>query len=407
MRILVIEDDNYIAQAIATTLGKQQHYLVDVASDGRNGWELATAFNYDLILLDVMLPEIDGISLCGQLRREGYHMPILMVTAKDTRTDKVKGLDAGADDYIVKPFDFQELFARIRALLRRGNTPLPTVLEWGLLRLDPSSCQVTYDDRVLHVTAKEYALLELFLRNSQRVFSRSAIVELLWNFEELPQEDTIKSYIKSLRQKLKAAGAPTDLIETVYGLGYRLKCLSKEPAEPDLNEMKRQVLSAIAEFRATLKAGMSDRLEVLKQATTALKNDSLSAQLQQRAEQEAHKLVGTLGSFGFAEGSRLAQEIEELLSEQNCCDRVGTQVRGDLASKSFGDASLRQGVSEALLQGATPTLTNASSPPTVVANRSQVLHLAKLVKELHRQIEIAPTEFIDLEAMLNGEQLKN
>jgi DNA-binding response OmpR family regulator/HPt (histidine-containing phosphotransfer) domain-containing protein len=361
MKILVVEDDNYIAQFIAATLGKQQHYLVDVAPDGRNGWELATAFNYDLILLDVMLPEIDGISLCRQLRQEGYQMPILMVTAKDTKTDKVKGLDAGADDYVVKPFDFQELFARIRALLRRGNTPLPTVLEWGLLRLDPSSCQVTYGDRVLHVTAKEYALLELFLRNRQRVFSRSAIVELLWNFEEPPQEDTIKSYIKSLRQKLKAAGAPTDLIETVYGLGYRLKCLSKEPDEPDLSEMKRQVLSAVAEFRAALKSGISDRLKILEQATKALSNDSLSPQLRHKAEQEAHKLAGTLGSFGFVEGSRLAREIEELLGDENYCD----------CAWRTGEA----------------------------ANRTQSLRLAKLVKELHCQIEIAPTEFDGVKTM--------
>ncbi len=357
MRILVVEDDNYIAQAIAETLGKQQHYLVDVAADGRNGWELATAFHYDLILLDVMLPEIDGISLCGQLRREGYQTPILILTAKDTKTDKVKGLDAGADDYVVKPFDFSELFARIRALLRRGNSPLPAVLEWELLRLDPSSCQVTYDDRVLHVTPKEYAFLELFLRNSQRVFSRSAIVELLWHLEEPPQEDTIKSYIKSLRQKLKAAGAPTDLIETVYGLGYRLKPLSdgqsshQEPNEPNLSAMKQQILLAVAKFREALKAEIGDRLEVLERAIKALSNDSLSPQLQQQAEQQAHKLAGTLGSFGFAEGSRLAQEIEDLFGEPNCCPRTQAQ------------------------------------------------RLAQLVKELHRQIAIAPTEFHEAEAM--------
>jgi DNA-binding response OmpR family regulator len=138
------------------------------------------------------------------------------------------------------------------------------VLQWGLLRLDPSSCQVTYNDRVLHVTPKEYAFLELFLRNPQRVFSRSAIVELLWHLEEPPQEDTIKSYIKSLRQKLKAAGAPTDFIETVYGLGYRLKPLPEEQSadretEPSLSVMKQQILLAVAKFREAIKAGISDR----------------------------------------------------------------------------------------------------------------------------------------------------
>jgi DNA-binding response OmpR family regulator/HPt (histidine-containing phosphotransfer) domain-containing protein len=355
MKILVVEDDNYIAQLMAATLDKQQHYLVDVAPDGQNSWELATAFNYDLILLDVMLPEIDRISLCQQLRQEGYQIPILMITAKDSRTDKVQGLDAGADDYLVKPFDFQELLARIRALLRRGNTPLPTVLEWGLLRLDPSSCQVTYDQQVLHVTAKEYALLELFLRNGRRVFSRSAIVDLLWDFEEPPQEDTIKSYIKSLRQKLKAAGAPNDLIETVYGLGYRLKLLETEPAKPDLNEMRQQILSAVAEFRSALKSGISDRLSVIDLAIQALAQNRLTWRLRQKAEQEAHKLVGALGSAGFAEGSRIAQEIEVLLREQNCYDC-------------------------ALLTGE--------------ANQTQFLCLTQLVKELRHQIEIAPTEFV-------------
>lgn len=327
MRILLVEDDNSIAQAVAGTLIRQ-HYLIDVADDGQDGWELATAFNYDLILLDVMLPKLDGISLCQQLRKEGYQMPILMLTARDTRTDKVKGLDAGADDYVVKPFDFIELAARIRALLRRGSTQSLPVLEWNGLRLDPSNCQVTYDERVLHVTPKEYGILELFLRNNQRVFSRSAIVDRLWNLEDPPQEDTIKSYIKSLRQKLKAAGAPSDFIETVYGLGYRLKPLSdeqynptSEPTEEDFEEMKQQILQAVAKFRESFKAGISDRLVVLEQAIEALSNEQLDSQLQLKAEQEAHKLAGALGSFGFAKGSQLAQEIEYLLGEKKCCDR--------------------------------------------------------------------------------------
>lgn len=321
MKILLVEDDKLIVQAVATTLTKQ-HYLIDVATDGQDGWELATAFNYELILLDVMLPKLDGISLCQQLRREGYQMPILMLTAKDSGTDKVKGLDAGADDYVVKPFDYRELAARIRALLRRGNSPIPPVLKWGSLRLDPSSCQVTYNHQILHVTPKEYEILELFLRNHQYVFSRSAIIDRLWNLKDPPQENTIKSFIKSLRQKLKAAGAPSDLIETVYGLGYRLKSLSPEPTEPDLGKMKQQILLAIAEFREAFQAGISDRLSILEQAIKALQKNQLSSQLRQKAKQEAHKLAGALGSFDFAEGAQLAQKIAELLNEKNCGDRT-------------------------------------------------------------------------------------
>jgi len=222
MKILIVEDDERIAEALAEALA-DHHYTVDMAADGEAGWDLVEAFPYDLVLLDVMLPKLDGIQFCQQLRECGYRMPVLMLTARDTSMDKVMGLDAGADDYVVKPFDLEELSARIRALLRRGSTTTPPVLKCGPLQLDPSSCEVTYRDRSLNLTPKEYSLLELFLRNRRRVFSRSAILESLWSFEEPPEEDTVKAHIKGLRQKLKAVGAPANFIETIYGLGYRLK----------------------------------------------------------------------------------------------------------------------------------------------------------------------------------------
>jgi len=133
------------------------------------------------------------------------------------------GLDAGADDYVVKPFDLQELSARIRALLRRGSETSPPVLEWGGLSLDPATCEVTYEGQPFYPTPKEYGILQLLLRHSRRVFSRRAIVEQLWDLESPPEEETVKAHIKGLRQKLKSVGAPGDFIETVYGLGYRLK----------------------------------------------------------------------------------------------------------------------------------------------------------------------------------------
>ena len=222
MRILIVEDDRRIAQALGETLRDRQ-YLVDLAADGEAGWEFIEAFDYDLILLDVMLPKLDGISLCQRLRRAGYMTPVLMLTARDTSNDKVMGLDVGADDYVVKPFDLPELMARIRALLRRGKETLPPVLEWEQLRLDPSSCEVSYAEQCLHLTPKEYKLLELFLRHPHQVFSRSAILDHLWSFEDPPTEEAVKVHIKDLRKKLRLAGAPPDLIETVYGLGYRLK----------------------------------------------------------------------------------------------------------------------------------------------------------------------------------------
>jgi DNA-binding response OmpR family regulator len=321
MRILLVEDDDLLAQAVATGLTKQ-NYVVDIATDGEAVWELINVCNYDLILLDIVLPKLDGISLCRQLRQSGYQMLILLLTAKDTKTDKVIGLDAGADDYVVKPFDFQELLARIRALLRRGNTSLPPVLEWGSLRLDPSTCEVTYADIPLHLTAKEFSLLDLFLRNNQRIFSRSAIVDQLWSAEkDPPEENTIKSHIKSLRQKLKAAGANYDFIETVYGMGYRLKALSHEQSssthEPEIDLEKQQILlTAIAQERENFKAKIGSRIAVLKLAADALRKGTFDAQVRQKAEQEAHKLAGSLGSFGFPKGSLLANEIEDLFQTQ-------------------------------------------------------------------------------------------
>lgn len=221
-KILLIEDDERIAEALAEDL-TDRHYAVDIAHDGQLGAELAESFSYDLILLDVMLPKIDGITLCRKLRAEGVSLPILMLTARDSVDDRVIGLDAGADDYLVKPFELQELSARIRALLRRGNSTFSPLLEWGDLRLNPNTCEVFYEARLLSLTPKEYSLLELFLRHNRRVFSRAQILEHLWSFEEIPEEATVKAHIRGLRQKLKSAGVPVNLIETVYGLGYRLK----------------------------------------------------------------------------------------------------------------------------------------------------------------------------------------
>jgi len=221
MKILLVEDDECIARALAEALS-DQNCAVDIAIDGEEGWAYVEAYQYSLILLDWMLPKLDGIHFCQRLRQRGLHTPVLLLTAKDTSTDKVIGLDAGADDYVVKPFDLQELMARIRALLRRGNSTLTPVMEWGKLRLDPGTTEVVYGNQPLHLTPKEYQLIELFLRQSRPTLNRSTILEQLWTSEEPPGEETVKVHIRSLRQKLAAAGA-TDFIETVYGLGYRLK----------------------------------------------------------------------------------------------------------------------------------------------------------------------------------------
>jgi len=225
MRLLLVEDDVSLAAALAEAF-VDQRYVVDIVNDGEVAWQQVNSLDYDLILLDVLLPKLDGISLCQRLRACGYGVPILMLTARDTTTDKVSGLDAGADDYVVKPVDLQELLARIRALLRRGSSRLFPILKWENLQLDPSTYEVTYKKQPLQLTPKEFSLLELFLRNGRRVLSRSVIIGSLWSLEDPPEEDTVKAHVKSLRHKLKTVGAPNDLIETVHSVGYRLKQLS-------------------------------------------------------------------------------------------------------------------------------------------------------------------------------------
>lgn len=221
MKILLVEDDDRIAKPLAEDL-RHQHHVVEIAQDGVEGWEYAQATEYDLILLDLMLPRLDGISLCKKLRAAQSPALILMLTAKDTTSDKVMGLDAGADDYLVKPFKLQELAARIRALARRSSETKPLILSYGDLKLDPSTAEVTYGDNLLSLTPKEYLILEYFLRHPRQVLTRSAILEQLWEFENSSMEGTVKTHITNLRRKLKEAGGSGSEIETVYGIGYRL-----------------------------------------------------------------------------------------------------------------------------------------------------------------------------------------
>ena len=225
MKILLVEDDDRIANPLAEALRHQNHG-VEIARDGIEGWDYAMAAQYDLILLDLMLPRLDGITLCQQLRAAGSQALILMLTARDTTTDMVIGLDAGADDYLVKPFKLEELAARIRALSRRSGDTKPSILSHEKLQLDPSTYVVTYVEQALTLTPKEYRILECFLRSPSQVFSRAALLDKLWDLDQSSGEETIKTHITNLRRKLKEAGCSETAIETVYGVGYRLNSAS-------------------------------------------------------------------------------------------------------------------------------------------------------------------------------------
>ncbi|MGJ3249438.1 MAG: response regulator transcription factor [Elainellaceae cyanobacterium] len=222
MRILLVEDDDRIARPLAEDL-RHQRYVVEVAADGIEGWDYAQAADYDLVLLDLMLPKLDGISLCKRLRSSGYKGFVLMLTAKDTTSDKILGLDAGADDYLVKPFELEELAARMRALLRRPPEMRQNVLTQGQLTVDPACHEASYAGKALDLTPKEYLLLEHLLQNPGQVFTRTMLLDKLWELDRASGENTIKTHLTNLRKKLRAAGCKERLIETVYGVGYRLR----------------------------------------------------------------------------------------------------------------------------------------------------------------------------------------
>lgn len=221
MRILVIEDEVKIAQFIKRGL-KEEGYTVDVAADGEEGASLLKAHDYVLIVLDLMLPKIDGLTLCRNLRREGRQIPIIMLTAKDTVKDKVKGLDSGADDYLPKPFAFEELLARIRVLLRKQDAAPVTQLKVNDLSIDLLTHRVLRCGKELDLTVKEFALLEYLMRNAGNIVTRTMISEHVWDIHFDTMTNVIDVYINYLRNKIDT-GFDEKMIHTVRGKGYLLK----------------------------------------------------------------------------------------------------------------------------------------------------------------------------------------
>lgn len=221
MRILVIEDHESVAKSLKLLLSHHS-YGVDLALTGAQALALLDSFEYDLLIMDLLLPDHNGVDLCQWLRSRDYSVPILLLTGQDCVEQKALALNAGADDYVVKPFDHRELLARVQALLRRGTLLSQPTLAWGDLRLSPASRQVAYAEQDLILTPKEYGLLELLLRHRDRTFSAKLLLDRVWAAEEYPGEETVRTHIKGLRQKLRKAGAPNDFIETIHRVGYRL-----------------------------------------------------------------------------------------------------------------------------------------------------------------------------------------
>jgi DNA-binding response OmpR family regulator len=328
VKILLVEDDVLLRGALAKLL-EEHDYTIDLAQDGQAGLDLAIAVEYDLILLDIQAPKQDGINLCRQLRSQGYRKPILLLTANGADADAMAGFEAGADDYISKPCAPDVLLARIRTWLRRSGASAPAkstqeptaTLIWGKLRLDVDAGRVFVGEQAIAFTATEYSLLELFLQNPDRIFSRSVILDRLWGLEDAPSDRAIVTHVKDVRKKLKAGGLNEDIIETVYGMGYRLKPAPSLPSpegsqvrkSPGKQPLPTEDQSAIAKVLDRFRGVFHEQVAVLEQAKTALLAGNLATELQHAARQEAHKLAGSLASFGYPEGSRLARSIEHWL----------------------------------------------------------------------------------------------
>jgi DNA-binding response OmpR family regulator len=221
MRILVVEDEHRIAQAIKQGL-EQESYAVDVAYDGEEGYNTASNDEYDLVVLDVMMPKMNGYEVVKKLRGNGNHTPVLMLTAKDQNRDVVNGLDSGADDYLAKPFSFEVLLARVRALLRRPQDSLSEILRAADLTLDTNSHEVKRNGVDIKLSAKEYAILEYLLRNQGKVLSKNNIMTHVWDFDADVLPNNVEVFIAYIRNKIDKPFPGPDLIQTVRGFGYKV-----------------------------------------------------------------------------------------------------------------------------------------------------------------------------------------
>ena len=222
MQILIVEDEEKIASFLRRGF-IEESYAADIAGDGEDALYKFETNDYDLILLDLMIPKISGIEVCRKIRQTNKDIPILILTAKDSVDDKIAGLDAGADDYLTKPFALSELLARIRALLRRGNKSDPAILAIDNLTLDPSTKTAKRANRTIELTSREYALLEYFLRNQNRVISKNQILEHVWDYSYDGFSNVVETYVKYVRQKIQVGPRAKELIHTKRGLGYIMK----------------------------------------------------------------------------------------------------------------------------------------------------------------------------------------
>jgi DNA-binding response OmpR family regulator len=315
MKLLIIEDDIQLLDILKTSL--KGRYVVDSAQDGLQGLQLVSTGDYDLVLLDRSIDGLDGLAFCQQMREQGNQVLVLMMSMQSSIADRVAGLDAGADDYIVKPFALSEMEARVRALLRRRMVTELPILTWGPLAIEPTRCNVTYNGTPVTLTTKEYGILELLLRHQDRIYSQRALLDALWSLDNSPRgEETVRTHMKRLRQKLKPIGAG-DLIETVYGLGYRLNPVlnatlpetstsmagSPSPDTTESGNLTSESVQAqlISQFWEKQAAKVQRRIQVLDHSVQALQRNPSDEGLRVQIREEGRILVGVMGSVCLPE----------------------------------------------------------------------------------------------------------
>ena len=330
MKLLIIEDEIQLLEILKTSL--KNRYVIDSAQDGLQGLQLVGKGKYDLILLDRSIDGIDGLEFCQQIRQQGNQVLVMIMSTQGSTHDRVSGLDAGADDYLVKPFALSELEARIRALLRRRMVTELPVLTWGPLAIEPTRCNVSYHGTPVMLTTKEYGILELLLRHQDRIYSQRALLEALWSLDNGPRgEETVRTHMKRLRQKLKPIGAG-DLIETVYGLGYRLNptlnapptsiaitspssgAPKVDPSDPEGRAIESSQAQLVAQFWEKQAAKVLRRIQILDHSVQALQRNPSDEDLRSQIRQEGHILVGVMGSVCMAEHLPTLQALSTWIS---------------------------------------------------------------------------------------------
>lgn len=364
MKILLVEDDVSLAEQIKSHLAAQNH-VVDLAATAEIAWDLVESCVYNLIVLTGGPGKINGLQFCRQLRSHGYQTLTILLSNQNSTYDKVSGLDAGADEYLVKPIEFSELEARMRALLRRQAPLVSSVLEWGNLRLDPVRGTVSFGTQPVNLTAKEYGLLELLMRNNQRIYSHSAILDQLWSIDDdVPSESSVRSHMRRLRNKLNGVGAD-DLIETVYGLGYRLnQAFLKAPVEspPEAAAPPAQTVAptvsplptegVIAEFWRSHHPKLVEQMVRLEQQLLTLAHKPEPDPLKPQILQDCQKLVGSLEMLGFAADTELVKFLK-------------TDLPNALQSTPVPWSQCQQRVALLRRQVEQAPLAKAATPPTM------------------------------------------